>query len=331
MSEIPTGTMKIPFLPVPTEPAIWDNGQVQSIETLSDAEISDLGFLTRQQLRTMASNSPGSYWYPFGEANRYGYMTGARFAPVFHYFLTQLKIGDPGAKILSPSILNWDYTCIGCAGPAIVSCEGVTHFQGGYQCGKEWLKEFVSTYNSTYGENPPVDVWAIDLYPLDWKNTPNNDSSQLALYKNARVIHSEIVVQQLIGLREYLDTMSEYNTTPIWITEMALHVGYEGWEFDSPLDPVEPYHWDKMSDYLIYILDWLEENHDVVKIEKWFLFVTWKDIVDVGADGYMGIILFSGPNPDTSSLNCLGSIYRARSLGEGRFKCNSSGDLLIDN
>ena len=30
-------------------------------------------------------------------------------------------------------------------------------------------------------------------------------------------------------------------------------------------------------------------------IERWFFFITWKDIVNVGLDGYMGIVLFDGP------------------------------------
>ena len=115
--------------------------------------------------------------------------------------------------------------------------------------------------------------------------------------------------------------------TPIWITEIAVHVGYDGWTFDSPIDFVGSYHWDKMSDYLIAVLDWLEANAAANKIEKWFFFTTWKDIVNVGGDGYMGIIFFDGPNQG-ASLNCLGEIYRARSLGLPRLQCSAAGETI---
>ena len=121
----------------------------------------------------------------------------------------------------------------------------------GYPCGADWLKEFISVYESSYGEKPPVDVWAIDAYPIDWVRTPNNADE-----------HAPIVFSQLEGMRQYLNTIPEYADTPIWITEIAVHVGYDGWNFDPfpNIVPIQPYKWDKMSEYLIAILDWLEVN-----------------------------------------------------------------------
>ena len=95
LSEVPEGASKVPFLPVNTDSNVWLSGQAEQIEAMSDQEIADLGFLTRAQLAQMAQSSPGTDWYIFGEANRYGYMTGTRFAPVFHYFASQLKQADP--------------------------------------------------------------------------------------------------------------------------------------------------------------------------------------------------------------------------------------------
>ena len=82
-----------------------------------------------------------------------------------------------------------------------------------------------------------------------------------------------------------------------------------------------------MSDYLIAVMDGLEQNATIQKIDKWFFFVTWKDIVNVGGDGYMGIILFDGPEQG-AGLNCLGKIYRAYSLGDAPLRCNSAGDVM---
>lgn len=50
-------------------------------------------------------------------------------------------------------------------------------------------------------------------------------------------------------MRAYLNSVSEYVNTPIWITEIAVHVGYDSWQFsaNSQLVPVGEYHWDTMS------------------------------------------------------------------------------------
>ena len=170
MSQVPGGANKVPFIQVPQDPDVWlEVGNDEA--PLTTDEIEALGFLSPSEIRKMARGSPGSYWYVFGEANRYGYMTGARFAPIFHYFATQIKLADPTAKIIGTSILNWDFTCIGCAG---------------YQSGESWLTDFIGAYETRFGRKPTVDAWAIDVYPIDWINTPNNDSDNLAIYKGRR-------------------------------------------------------------------------------------------------------------------------------------------------
>ena len=305
MSQIPDGANKLPYIRLPKEPSLWTSANAGAIESLTDQQISDLGFLTRDELGQMAQGSPGSYWYLFGEPNRYGYITGTLFAPVFHYLMTAIKEADPDpdAKIVSPSILNWTWTCF-------QLCS--------YQQGRVWLQQLIAAYESRYpGEKPPLDVWAIDIYPIDWVRTPNS------------ALHASIAISQLQGMRQYLNTISQYVNTPIWITEVAVHVGYDGWDFDSPLDPVGAYHWDKMSDYLITLLDWLELNAASNKIERWFFFITWQDIVNIADDGYMGIIFFDDRNQG-AALNCLGQAYRARSLGEARVKCDAEGAAVPD-
>ncbi len=333
-SQIPQGANKLPFVRVPTSAGVWTSGQAESIESLTDEQIAALGFATRPQVRNMAASAPGSHWYIFGEANRYGHMTGARFAPVFHYYMTQLRIGDPNAKIIGTSILNWDFTCLGCG--AIFSCGrdelGDDMFLSGYPCGKMWLDEFIDRYEFLFGEKPPVDAWAIDVYPVDWSNTPNNDPERHAFYRAKRDVfmHWDIAVQQVEGMRGFLSTIPEYINTPIWITEIALHVGYEGFTFlpGGGVEPVEPYHWDKMSGYVSAVSDWLVENSVAQNIERWFFFTTWKDIVNVPPlDPYMGIIFFDGPLQG-ASINCLGEVYRARSLNNPNLACDASGNTV---
>lgn len=325
MSQAPSWARKVPFIQVPVAPGVWTSGQAEAIESLSDDQIAALGFLTRPQVRQMAQASPGAHWYVFGEANRYYdgatssfYITGARFAPVFHYFYTELKLADPTARIIGPSVLNWEWTCY------------LTCF---YMQGATWLQDFISAYNARYSQNPPVDAWAIDAYPIDWLRTPNNAQQ-----------HAPIVFDQLTGMRAYLDGFPEYRDTPIWITEIAAHVGYDGWEWvhketgapcsgqqtsqgKCKLDPVGSYHWDVMSDYLLTVLDWLDANAASYKIARWFFFITWKDIVNVGTDGYMGPIFFDGP-AQGASRNCLGNAYRARALDIARVKCDAAGNTV---
>jgi hypothetical protein len=312
---------------------------VENIETMSDEQIAAMGFMTRPEIKQMVQALPGSYWYMWGEVNRYVYMTPTRFAPVFKYFSSQIRAADPTAKIIAPSLLNWDFTCIGCLWDT--SCGDLVGT--GYRCGKSWVagdatvnyEGFISAYESRYGEKPPVDVWSIDLYPIDWENTPNNDPEKKASFKGQEFMHWEIVVQQLQGMRQYLDTLAEYVDTPIWINEIAIHVGYDDWKWDpypQQLKPVGDYNWDKMSDYLIKTLDWLEANAASHKIEKWFFFTTYRDIKKVGPDGYMGIIFFDGPQVG-ASLNCLGELYRSRSLQyldnpPPKVKCDAIGKTV---
>ena len=324
VSQVPWGANKVPFVSVPQDTAVWDTPGCQplcaeNIETLTDEQIASMGFMTRLEIEQMVLAAPGSFWYIFGEANRYTFMTPLRFAPVLKCFSTQIKDADDTAKIIGTSILNWDYTCIGCAGLFECNEAGQGVRLSGYPCGADWLKGLISEYESRYGVKPPVDVWAIDAYPIDWVRVPNNADQ-----------HAPLVFQQLEGMREYLDSVPEYADTPIWITEIAVHVGYNS--YSSSLVPDPPYRWDKMSGYLIEVLDWLETNAASNKIDKWFFFISWKDIVNVAADGYMGIIFFEGPE-EGAALNCLGDAYSTRALQylaqpPSRASCDADGSTV---
>lgn len=259
----------------------------------------------------MASNNLGAFWYLFGEPNRYPDMTGDKFAFVFNYYKLNIELGDSTAKIVGPSLLNWDYTCVGCDGFFVCNSTYVR----GYECGKEWFEDFIDTYEATYGSKPSVHAWAIDVYPLDWVTTPNNAS------------HAEISINQIKNMRAYLNQINEYQNTPIWITELGLHIGYESYIIDSgTFIPVGNYRWDVMADYLIKILDWLEENSEDYDISRWFFFVTYKNIINIEADGYMGITFFNSLQPN--SINCLGMIYKSYAMGTQKLTCDEQGNSI---
>ncbi len=341
MSQVPEGARKVPYLKLPTSAEVWNaTGMVRPdrIDILTDAQRASMGFLTSSELHSLAQTNSGSYWYIFGEPNRYAHMTGTRFAPVFHYYASALTDADPTAKVLSPSVLNWDFVCIGC---------------GGYQLGEVWAKEFVDAYETKYERKPPVDVWTIDTYPIDWLNTPNNDPNQLPLYipgagpiqlaGNGSSKHSSIATQQLIAMRQYLKSIG-HDSKPIWITEVAIHVGYDpqDWSLKNTGAPcnivqvitskcVTPSqdlcHWDKMSHYVIELLDWLDANAEEHGVEKWFFYKTYRDLINIANDGYMGISFLDDPSMGTT-LNCLGETYRTRSLGLVPLMCDATCNTI---
>ena len=131
-------------------------------------------------------------------------------------------------------------------------------------------------------------------------------------------------------MRQYLETFTEYANTPIWITEFSIHVGFDGWQFvDGAFSHTGAYHWDKMSNYMIEVLDWLDTNAAEINVEKWFFYKTWRDINGVSSDGFMGISLLTDSAIDTAP-NCLGETYRTRSLKLAqRLKCAADGRTVF--
>ena len=181
-----------------------------------------------EDIASMVRNSPpGTIWYVGGEPNRKG-VGWEGFADTFNYYYTHITAADPTARLTGPSVLNWDFTCIGC---------------GGFQQGKVWLTNFINAYESKYGQPVPVGAWAIDVYPIDWNNTANNDPDRPAMYNGVPTQHWRIAVDQLESMRQDLDELG-YADTPIWITEIAIHVGYEAWrwvDFPNELTGVGDY------------------------------------------------------------------------------------------
>ena len=319
MPQINSGKKKLPYLKIPTNKNAWESNIVDNLNSIPDEQLESLGYLTRLQLKQLAQLYPDAYWYLLGEANRHGNITEEKFAKVFFHYSQGLKSGNLSAKILGPSPLNWDFTCIGC---------------GGYTNGRTWTKNFISAYESLYEEKPPVYAWGIDVYPIDWLNTPNNSSleNKKPIYKNQKAMHWEIAVDQIMGMREFLNTIPEYQTTPIWITEIAVHVGYDAWIFLSQdpvkIKPVGSYNWVELSNYTNGILNWLENTADILNIERWFFYTSWRDLNNVLSDGYMGTIFFNNQS-DPDSLNCLGKVYKNRATPQliDNISCNALGEI----
>jgi len=270
VSQRPSGTNKVGFISVkPGNPRISES-------TLSN----------------WATAAPGSVWYIGGEPN-IGAQDGispAAFVTEFDYYYDAIKGADPTAKITSPSVLNWDFTCVGC---------------GGFTTGHSWMSQFVAAYAAAHsGSLPPVDIWAIDLYPLRWNEVP--------------MVDDQILIDQLESYRSYLSFELGLPNAPIWITEIASHWAYSSIGFDAngyldlppELDWDDDYEWDVMSGFLTRLMDWLDANGPANNIERWFLYTTWIDIQNAGRInyGYAGIYLLDGPQSG-AALTPLGQIY----------------------
>ena len=271
----PPGTTKVPFISVKP-------GKAR---------------LTPSEIATFTAAAPGSTWYIGGEPNvlQQDGITPQAYVDEIDYYSTQIRGADSTAKIMGPSILNWDFTCTGCAG---------------FQSGESWMREFVDSYAIAHGgDPPPIDIWAIDVYPLTWDNLP--------------MTNWQIVRDQLIGFRQFLrDEVPGQANAPIWVTEIASHWGFDGLEFVDGVigipagqDFQDDFLWDDMIGYMDGIIGWMRDNAGAQNIERWFFYKDWVDISKGAASGYAGIHFFEAGTGD-AALNPLGLVYRDYASGQ---------------
>ena len=196
--------------------------------------ISSLPGPDADKLRQMARNAPGAVWAIVNEPNRRGddYAADAIVEELDELY-SAIRTADPTARITSPPVLNWRFTCEGCPG---------------YMRGITWIEEFRDAFLTNLGKEPPVDIWAINVYPLDWVNLPT--------------VNPQIPIDQVSGLAEYLQATYPGEAKPIWIPELSLHWGWDDILFRqtgclgrSP-SPAGTYQTAQVIDYLDSVYDW---------------------------------------------------------------------------
>ena len=251
--------------------------------------VSEAGGPTLAQVQQAAAVQPGSVWYILGEPNRRGPNDGNYITVTdsmiqsLHDLYVMIRQVDPTAKITSPSVLNWDFTCNGC---------------GGYKPGHQWMDEFRNAYLAKYGVEPPVDIWAMDVYPIDWSSLPS--------------LRSDVIEAQVTALAFW----PHRNGKPIWLTELATLFGYSQSTSCTiganqyPF-PAGTYQTQQVLDYMKTTFDWLETNATAMNIERWFQFISHADFTQCNAGGYFGITLFNGGNPG-AALSATGQYYYKR-------------------
>jgi hypothetical protein len=248
------------------------------------------------EIISMVESAPGSYYQLGNEPNIFGDAVHlpAGYAEALNYYVTRIKAADPTAKIVGPNILNFDFTCIGC---------------GGYTSGHTWLEQMRHSYLTNYGSEPPIDIWAIHQYPLDWFNFPT--------------VNDAILTQDLDAFRAYIDTLPGQSGSVIWITEFGLHWGFEKLKFVNdetklPCNqstggrcmpaPDGEYMTSAVIQYLDRLTSYYKWNSSRLNLERWFL---WRHNWSFGPNpsGTNGLTLFDSFH-EGGALTAVGTAYR---------------------
>lgn len=240
-------------------------------------------------LRQQVLAHPGAFWRMGNEPNvrkSSGEMTGEAYARALHDAVATMKATDPTAVIVGPNIINFDFTCILCPG---------------YESGHQWMDEFISSYENDFGSLPPIDVWSIHTYPLDFAHFPQ--------------VNAHLMEDQLTEYRAYLDAIPGLQGAPIWDTEVGTHWGFDGleWKDDGSgtvkAFPVGAYRADLLQGYMQELLGWLSANAEALNIQRWFFFATYVSNPEPWETTYGGVNLLDGPGPD-AQLTPFGQLYR---------------------
>jgi hypothetical protein len=267
-------------------------------------EIRPGAYLSREQLAQLLQDHPGVDLVLGNEPNvgAQGNSTGKEYAEAFHYYNGLLKgeTGlDPTRRLVAGNTLNWDFTCLR-------SAEGIPEPHGctwDYS-GREFVNEFRAAYSLRFGTEPPVEVWGVHAYPINWKVLPTTDS--------------RTAIEQIAAMRRYLDSSPDHKGVPMWVTEFGVHWGFgcgspclvEKDGLPMP-GPGAEYHEAKVLAFEDEMLDWLESRAEEDRIEKWFIYAAYVALGEADPQVNQGLTLYQGPN-ESDGLSAAGQLYRRR-------------------
>jgi hypothetical protein len=266
------------------------------------------------RLAEAARNAPGAAWEIGNEPNVPGqdFLPPPVYATRYWNAYHQIKQADPTAKVIAANILNWDYTCSAC---------------GEFPNGQIWFQQFWDSYVAMYGAPPPADAWGIHVYIVSWDRLP--------------MVNAPLLTGQVARYRAYLDQKWQ-GTTPIWITEMGVIWGYNGWtsiDLRTPTDAafcdratspdcrIAPcradtatcigakpsvYDTPALSTYMAEILDWLLANADALRIQRWFWYIQ-APVPEPYAATFGGVALMEDAGP-MAKLTPFGQIFLQRAI-----------------
>ncbi|MGI8552113.1 MAG: glycosyl hydrolase [Dehalococcoidia bacterium] len=249
----------------------------------------DSSTIDARALRDRVETNHGAYWLMGNEPNVSGAaqaLSGEVYARALHDAAAIIKTADPTARMVGPNILNFDFTCVACPG---------------YESGHAWMDRFLSAYQAAYGDPPPLDIWSIHTYPLDFAHLPQTNAG--------------LVEEQLRAFRSYLDLIPAFAGSPIWDTEFGTIWGYDGLEWRDEGNgvvraySVGDYRSDLLLEYMQEVCTWLVENGPALHVDRWFFYVSYADGHEPWESVYGGINLLDGPGAD-ARLTSFGQLYR---------------------
>ena len=267
-------------------------------------EIRPGTYLSREQMAQLLQDHPGVDIVLGNEPNvgAQGNSTGKEYAEAFHYYNGLLKgeTGlDPSRRLVTGNTLNWEFTCLRRA-------EGIPESHGctwDYS-GREFITEFRNAYKLRFGTEPPVEVWGVHAYPINWKKLPTTDS--------------RTAIEQIEAMRKYLDSSPDHRGAPIWVTEFGVHWGFgcgnpcfvEKNGLPVP-GPGANYQEAEVLAFMNDMLDWLESRAEEDRIEKWFLYAAYVALGQPDPQVNQGLTLYAGPD-QSHGLSAAGQLYKRR-------------------
>jgi hypothetical protein len=264
--------------------------QVQLVRIWGNQSLAVIKANLTRQLSPVITREGTLYWMIGNEPNTPGQdnATPEFYAEAFKLAVDLIRTARPNDKIVGPNVLNWNYTCNGCPG---------------YTAGEEWVDRFRLAYRTRNGGlEPPLDIWAIHTYSLDWNDLP--------------LVNQPRDARQLVAFRDYLDKTPSEKAKPIWLTEFGVIWGYDrlNWEKDVRGNyqalPAGKFRQDQLLQYLVDSLDWLEENAERLNIGRWFIYTTF-GVPEAFSNTFNGLALFEEVG-ENAPLSAFGKLYQSR-------------------
>lgn len=246
--------------------------------------------LPEAEVRALIAQVPGAAWLVGNEPNIVPEFnisaphsaTPEGYADALAFYASTIKANDPAALLIGPNVLNWNVTCVACPG---------------FPSGQEWTEQMRAAYQSRYNAEPPLDVWSLHPYDLNWTHLPMGDA--------------QLQIGQIQAMRDWLTTVPALADRPMWVTEIGLHWAYPGLEVraDGKYYPIGDFDYAHVEQWMRDVFGWLNQNAVSLNIERWFLWLTYTDQLEPWMSLWPTITLTDGPGAD-AAVTRLGLLYQ---------------------